>query len=371
MKIVIDDKIPFLRGVLEPFGRVTYLDGRLINHESVKEADALFVRTRTTCKEELLKGSSLKFLATATIGTDHIDTLWCEANGIKWTNAPGCNSGSVMQYITSAILYLSDKYGFDVSEKTIGIVGVGNVGKKVDAMARAIGMNVLLNDPPRYRTEGKGAFVSLDRITEEADIITFHVPLTHTGEDKSYHLAGADFFKKLKSGTIIINSSRGGVIDELRLTESLLRGSAASAVIDVWENEPKLNLDLMNITDLATPHIAGYSIDGKWNASNAVLKAFCEFFKVDISECHISTLQSPADDLIDTGDDMEHTLSRVKKAVFNTYNIVDDSIRLKTAPGDFEILRNNYRVRREFAAYRASGIGETADLLARLGFRVE
>ena len=194
MKIVIDDKIPFIKGILEPFAEVKYLKGREINRKDLSDADALITRTRTKCNKNLLEGTAVKFIATATIGSDHIDTEWCDTNNIKWTNAPGCNSGSVMQYITAVLLHLAEKHNFSLSEKTLGVIGVGNVGKKVVEMASALGMKVLQNDPPRELAEGRGGFSSLYEVISQSDIITIHVPLILTGEYQTFHLANNPFF---------------------------------------------------------------------------------------------------------------------------------------------------------------------------------
>ncbi|MCX6309498.1 MAG: erythronate-4-phosphate dehydrogenase, partial [Bacteroidia bacterium] len=189
MKFIIDDKIPYIQGALEPFGEVLYLSGPKTTPEIVKDADAIITRTRTICNEELLAGSSVKIIATATIGFDHIDTDYCDKSGIRWTNAPGCNSKSVEQYIASALFVLAERKGFELKGKTIGVVGVGQVGSKVAKVCELFGMNVLLNDPPRSRKEGEEQFCSLQRILEESDIITLHVPLNLLGEDATFHLA--------------------------------------------------------------------------------------------------------------------------------------------------------------------------------------
>ncbi|MDP4207082.1 MAG: NAD(P)-dependent oxidoreductase, partial [Bacteroidota bacterium] len=186
MKIIIDDKIPYIRGVFEPFAEVHYLSGAATTPEIAHNADALITRTRTICNQKLLENSTVKFIATATIGYDHIDTEWCKSAGIEWTNAPGCNSSSVEQYVLAAILYQAREKGLILKGKTLGVVGVGNVGSKVARVGQLLGMKVLLNDPPRERAEGEGIFTSLDHILEEADIITLHVPLQHEGTDKTF-----------------------------------------------------------------------------------------------------------------------------------------------------------------------------------------
>ena len=221
MKIIADNKIPFLRGALEPFAEVVYMPGKETTAEVVKDADALITRTRTICNEALLKGSSVKVIATATIGFDHIDTAWCEANGIIWRNAPGCNSWSVKQYITSLLLSVARKRSLSLEGMTLGVVGVGNVGSKVASAAAALGMKVLLNDPPRERKEGPEAFVSLDELIRRSDIITLHVPLQKDGPDATWHLFDAARLASMRPGQILFNSSRGPVVDNKALKAAL------------------------------------------------------------------------------------------------------------------------------------------------------
>ncbi|MBK5195514.1 MAG: 4-phosphoerythronate dehydrogenase, partial [Proteiniphilum sp.] len=214
LKILADAHIPYLKGVAEQFGEVEYLPGNLFSREAIREKDALIVRTVTHFGEEILSGSSVKLICSATIGFDHIDTAWCDTHDVAWRTAPGCNASSVEQYVTASLLYLAEKQQFDLKEKTIGIVGVGNVGSKVEAACRKMGMNVLLNDPPREAEEGdaKGIlFTDINTIMRDADIITFHTPLTKSGIYKTYHLADADFFAQLNKKPVIINAARGGI----------------------------------------------------------------------------------------------------------------------------------------------------------------
>ena len=240
IKIVADDKIPFLKGVLEPFAQVEYFPGSKISRDKILDADALIVRTRTKCNKDLLDGTNVKLITTATIGIDHIDIEYCEQSNIKWYNAPGCNSSSVMQYITSALLSLAEIENFNLTDKTIGIVGVGNVGSKIKKIAETLGMKVLVNDPPRERVEGGNEFSSLEIIKLESDIITFNVPLNKEGIDKTYHLADERFFEGLKKKPIIINSSRGEVIKTSALKNSIAENQVSNVVLDVWETNLKL-----------------------------------------------------------------------------------------------------------------------------------
>ena len=225
IKIIADDKIPYLKGVFEPVAEVKYLKQEDIINENIRDADALIIRTRTRCNAELLDNSMVKFIATTTIGIDHIDTAFCESKGIKWVNAPGCNSSSVQQYLVSALLTIAKLKNFPLDKKTIGIVGVGNVGSKVEKIARLLGMKVLLNDPPRERKEGTKRFVPLDQLVDESDIITFHVPLNKNGIDKTFHLADESFFEKFNNSKILINTSRGEIVDTISVKNAIKKWS--------------------------------------------------------------------------------------------------------------------------------------------------
>ncbi|MCK5843161.1 MAG: 4-phosphoerythronate dehydrogenase, partial [Victivallales bacterium] len=294
MKIVIDDKIPFIRGAFEEVAEVAYLPGAKIASTDVVDAAALIVRTRTKCAETLLADSKIKFIATATIGFDHIDADFCENRGITWTSAPGCNSFSVQQYIASALLRIADAEGFKLSDKTLGIVGVGNVGSKVAKFAETMGMRVLLNDPPRAeRGDSKDAFVSIEEIKKEADFLTFHVPMNKTGAHKTFHMVDEEFLGKLKNGAWLLNSSRGPVVDNQALKAALKTARIAGAVLDVWENEPNIDLELMDLARFATPHIAGYSADGKANGTMMSVRAVSRFFGLDLDDWTPSGVPMP------------------------------------------------------------------------------
>lgn len=344
MKIVVDDKIPYIKEALNKVAdEVISLPGRSFSPEIIKDADALIVRTRTLCNRSLLEGSSVKFIATATIGFDHIDTDYCKEAGIAWTNAPGCNAASVAQYIQSALLVIKFTTQTDLSQKTLGVVGVGNVGKKVVQVAMNLGMRVLQNDIPRERLEGntEQQFVSLKKICEECDIITFHVPLNKGGIYRTYHLADESFFNSLKKQPIIINTSRGSVVKTQALLSALDKQQISDAVIDVWEHEPNIDRTLLNKVLIGTPHIAGYSADGKANATRMSLKALCKFFgKKDDFEI------TPPAPLFET-----ITASSTEEALLKIYDPRDDSKRLKAQPEQFEYFRGNYPLRREPKAY--------------------
>ena len=284
IKIIADSKIPFLKGVFENVAEINYLNPSDITHETVKDADALIIRTRTNCNAALLDNTNVKFIATATIGFDHIDTEYCKQNNITWINAPGCNSYSVKQYIASALLTIACKKNINLSEKSIGVVGVGNVGSKVARVAEIFGMKVLLNDPPLERREGKNNFVSIEQIISESDFITFHVPLIKDGIDKTYHMADESFFNKLKKKVILFNTSRGPVVKNIALKNAIIGGKIEAALLDVWENEPNIDLELLDKVEIATPHIAGYSADGKANGTSVSVRSVSEFFNLGIDK---------------------------------------------------------------------------------------
>lgn len=342
MKIIVDNKIPYIKEAIERIAdEVIFAPGKDFTRELVQDADALIIRTRTHCNRELLEGSRVTFIATATIGFDHIDTEYCDKAGITWTNAPGCNSASVAQYIESSLAMLKLTQGRKLNEMTIGIVGVGNVGSKIIKVAEAQGMRVLLNDLPREEKEGNSTFVSLEQIARESDIITFHVPLYKEGKYKTFHLADKAFFQSLKRKPVIINTSRGEVIETNALLTALQTGLISDAIIDVWENEPDIDLELLNKVIVGTPHIAGYSADGKANATKMSLDALCRFFHIE-ANYNISP-PKPKNTSIKA--------STLEEALLQIYDPRLDSETLKSHPESFELLRGDYPLRREKEAY--------------------
>lgn len=336
MKVIVDNKIPYIKGNIEKVAdEVVYLPGADFTSLVVRDADALIVRTRTLCNRGLLEGSSVKFIATATIGFDHIDADYCREAGITWTNCPGCNAGSVEQYVHASLLLLKTRKGLDLKRATLGIVGVGHVGSRVKRMAEALGMRVLLNDPPR-EDRGEGGFVDLQTLAEECDVITFHTPLNRSGKYRTYHLADEAFFSSLKRKPYVINSSRGEVVETGALLEALEKGNVKDAVIDTWEGEPDIHPDLLRKVFIGTPHIAGYSADGKANATRMSLEALCRFFGKE-AQFEVVPPSLPEKTYPDDPD----------AAFLEVYNPMEDSMRLKNEPEKFEWLRGNYPLRRE------------------------
>lgn len=380
MKIVADNKIPFLAGALEPYAEVIYLPGSETTPQIVSDADAIITRTRTICNEGLLKGSHVKMIATATIGFDHIDTAWCNANGIEWTNAPGCNSWSVQQYIASLLVNLAQTFGFDCKNKTLGVIGVGNVGSKVAHIAELLGFKVLLNDPPRAAKEGQRGFTSLDTLLEKSDIITCHVPLQKDGPYATYHMFDKERIAKLRKDQFLINSSRGPVVDNAALKDALKAKSIAGASLDVWENEPNIDTELMDLLFTATPHIAGYSLDGKANGTTMSVQAIARKFNLPCKDWHVTDIPLPAQDVCFTIDVTGKTAAEIiQEAILYTYDIKNDDKRLRASVSTFEKQRSDYPVRREFPAFTVTLDGaltpelieECVETLEEIGFNVE
>lgn len=366
MKIVADNTVPYLKGILEPIADVAYLNSKEFTPTNIQDADALIVRSIDKCTRELLEGSRVRLITTATIGYDHIDTHYCEEVGIAWKNAPGCNAASVGQYVLSSLVTLALRLGESLQGKTIGIVGVGHVGRIVERLCTAMGMHVLRNDPPRAELEGEEGFVSLDTIAREADIITLHVPLSKEGRFATRHLANEAFFNKLERKPWFINSCRGAVHDTKSLLQAKQTGKVSELVIDCWENEPDIDRELLAKAALATPHIAGFSADGKANGTRMCLENIERYFNIKIEKIQEVVPPAPSDPIIDLRHFDEH---RMEEAILRSFNpqIIDKSLR--EAPDRFERFRAQYDHPREFAAYRIMGAKpEEKTLLKELGF---
>ena len=374
IKIIADNKIPYLKGVLEPYADIEYYPGKMITSRIVKDADALFIRTRTKCNRDLLDGSNVKFITSATIGFDHIDTDYCKKQKIIWTNAPGCNSSSVQQYVASALVTLSRKHGFSLRNKTLGVIGVGHVGTKVVSLAEYLGINVLLNDPPRMRNESPCGFVTLEGILRDCDIITFHVPLNMSGEDKTYHMIDNKLLEQTNHDSFVINTSRGAVADTNALKNALKSGKIAGAVIDVWEGEPEIDNELLDLADIATAHIAGYSADGKANGTAMSVQAVSKFFNLGIENWRPDNILLHDNTVISINNKTKSYEDIIAEAVIATYNIMEDNKRMRQSPGTFEKQREDYPLRREFSSFTvklSNKDKEVERVLRRMGFKTE
>lgn len=373
MKIVVDNKIPYIKGALEPYAEVVYLPGSSTDAAVVRDADALITRTRTICNRQLLEGSKVRMIATATIGFDHIDTAYCKANGIQWVNAPGCNAESVNQYLSSSLVTYASCRELELKGKTIGIIGVGQVGSRIAKTCEILGMRVLLNDPPRERREGPGAFVTLDTIRREADIITFHVPLNVDGADRTYHMANRVFLGGLEKQPLIINTCRGEVFDTQAVCEARARNDISGIIIDCWENEPGLDMGLLKLADFGTSHIAGYSRDGKANGTRMSVRAISRFFRLGIDDWEPAGVEQPGNPVIELDGSGQSGQEILTKAIRSTYKIEQDDQRLRESLHLFEKLRGDYPVRREFDSYSISALNinrETLEKLDQLNFNI-
>jgi erythronate-4-phosphate dehydrogenase len=371
--IVADDKIPFLKGVLEPFAKVVYLPGEKITHSDILRAHCLITRTRTICDKHLLHGTNVRFIATATSGHEHIDTDYCEKHNISWYHASGCNASSVVQYIASALATLSIQDGITLCGKTIGIIGAGHVGSKVAELALTLGMIVLINDPPRARNEKHNIFVPLDKIMADSDIVTIHVPLNFSGPDKTYHLCDESFFSHLRKGTYFINTSRGEVADSKALKTAINADRIKACILDVWDNEPYIETDLLGMVRIATPHIAGYSAEGKANGTKMCVDAINMYFHLGMEERIIPVLPEPPRTMVTIDCSGKTPESILREAIRMTYAIEEDHERLLNSPDTFEKQRGEYPVRREFPAYSVHivhPVKNIEQLLEHLGFRI-
>lgn len=343
MKILIDQFVPYLAEALAPYAQVESVDGRSLTPESVADADALVVRTRTRCNEALLGGAyALKFVGTATIGYDHIDQPYLASRGVTFTSAAGCNARGVLQWVAAALAHLAQKQGWKPEERTLGVVGVGHVGSLVAEYGKAWGFRVLCSDPPRERAEGLGesdGFVPLERLLKESDIVTLHTPLLREGEHPTYHLADNDFLAKMHTGATLLNASRGEVAD----SEALLAHSARLTLcLDVWEGEPdNINLGLLEVAEIATPHIAGYSLQGKANASAIVLRSLARRLGiVELEEWYPEGVRPSNPQPIG----WEEMCRRID----DHCHLLEETARMKRHPHDLEDRRNTYPLREEF-----------------------
>ena len=373
MKIVADPNIPFVHEAFTALGHVELMPGRQIDAAVVRNADVLLVRSVTPINAALLDGSTVKFVATATIGTDHVDERYLATRGIGFACAAGSNANSVVEYVVAGMLELAHRQRFRLREKTIGVIGVGNVGSRVVRFAEALGMRVLQNDPPRERAEGGAQFVSFDRVLAEADIITLHVPLMREGPDATFHLFDKDRLAALElRRPVLINTCRGAVIDNKALLKAIDGERIGGVVLDVWENEPNILPDLLDVVDIGTPHIAGYSFDGKVNGTLMIYRAACNFFGIEptwqpnIPPPPVPQYEVVFETTVNDEDVLRHPIQRV-------YNIMSDDSALRKNILAFDGLRADYPVRREFFNTEIVLHAATESLRAKfaaLGFRL-
>jgi erythronate-4-phosphate dehydrogenase len=380
LRIVLDRNTPLAASAFKDFGDIVLLDTREMTRRAVKDADILVVRSETKVNRELLEGSRVRFVGTVTIGTDHVDVPYLESRGIGFASAPGSNANSVKEYVLAALLELSTRRGFSLQGKTLGIVGVGNIGSRVAAMAADLGLTVLENDPPLARESRLPRFVPLDDLMK-ADILTLHVPLTRTGEDATFHLFDSRRIATMKPGAILVNSSRGPVVETGALKDALRSGQLSAAVLDVWEDEPAIDAELLELVLLGTPHIAGYSLDGKVNAVRMIREAVARFLSDGSAWNPEGEMPAPefAQISVQGGGSPEELLQSLVKS---RYDIALDDRNLRgmldvprpSRAVFFAQLRSGYRVRREFPTVRVNvppGRKSVRKAVEAAGFRCE
>jgi len=378
MKIIADENIPFVREAFSTLGDVSTLAGRAMTPASIQEADVLLVRSVTRVGKELLSGSKVKFVATATIGFDHVDVEYLQLQEIGFASAPGCNSNSVAEYVLSALMVVSERKGFSPQHKTVGIVGCGNVGSKVRSKLRVLGVTSLVNDPPLKDQTHDSSFVDLEELFT-ADIITLHVPLERAGRYPTLQMVNAGFLTKMKPGSMLINTSRGQVVDEQALLKTLQSGRMA-AVLDVWQNEPSIDCRILERVELATPHIAGYSYDGKVRGTEMIYETACKFFGVTPTwrlTDHLPATPIRQRKFLDSVNDEEV----IRASIFGSYDIRQDDAHLRQIlnmpeaerGAYFDRLRKTYPIRREFPSHEiviSKPRRELAEKLRGIGFSV-
>jgi erythronate-4-phosphate dehydrogenase len=357
MKIVCAETVLLGQEAFSNAGKTIVIPDREISRNDLIDVDALIVRSKTKINRELLKGTSIKFIGTATAGIDHIDTIDLEAHNTYWCSAPGCNANSVSEYLIAALLTLGQRHRFDLEGKTIGVVGCGNVGSRVAIKCEALGMKVLRNDPPLAAASSTPNFWPLETVLAESDIITLHVPLEEEGPWPTKRMADYRFFEQLKPGAIFINAARGAICDYDALLDAKAGGAISHMVIDVWNPEPAFRTDVLKMADLASPHIAGHSYEGKLNGTIACYNELCNFFEIQKKWNISASLPAPNVPYIKidcTGHDDEKILHETIQQV---YNIETDDHLIRTAIAhdeitrarNFDTLRKHYRIRREFA----------------------
>ena len=340
LKIVADKAIPFLEGVFDPYADMTYLPGDKIGPEDVRDADVLMVRTRTKCNADLLEGSKVKFIATATIGTDHIDFPYCDSKGIVVRNAPGCNAGGVMEYVFSALYGLASRRSISLQGDTIGIIGVGHVGSLIERMGRALGFKILKCDPPRAEAEGSFGFCDLEYLLQNSQIVTLHVPLDETTRG----MANSEFFSLMQPGAFFINAARGEVVCDDALKAAIPK--LGPVIIDTWNHEPDIDLDLMDKVAIATPHIAGYSYQGKQNGTAAAVRAVAHYFGITELYEFFPKTDLPENEAVKL-DLKDLNQGEIASVLQYNYPIFTDDFMLRLNPENFDKLRSEYNYRRE------------------------
>jgi len=380
VRIIVDENIHSAQEVFGRLAELIVLPGRSITAKVVKKADALVIRSVTKVNEELLAGSPVKFVGTATIGFDHIDLDYLQSQGIRFASAAGSNANAVAEYVVAALLESAEVRGKTLEGSSIAIVGVGHVGSQVLRKVEALGMQIFLNDPPKYRETGDPRFLPLRDALAKADFVSLHVPLQREGTDATYHMVNSKFFSALKPGAVLLNTSRGDVVEEEALRRALDAGKISHGVLDVWRGEPRINEDLVKETFLATPHIAGYSAEGKITATAMIYDAFCQWLNRSVPVPWNDKLPLPRVSQIDLTELQGDDETLLRHIVRQVYDIRKDDRALRETMkssenrgAEFDLLRDNYSLRREFSATRINVANERSSLVRKasgLGFPV-
>ena len=366
MLIVADENIPLLDAFFQGFGEIRRVPGRSIDRATVEQADVLLVRSVTNVNRALLEGSKVRFVGTCTIGTDHLDLDYFQRAGIQWSSAPGCNARGVVDYVLGSLQTLAEIEGANLNQRTYGVVGAGEVGGRLVKVLKGLGWNVLVCDPPRQIAED-GDYVSLEQIIEQCDVISLHTPLTKSGNGSTWHLFDRERLNRLKPGAWLINASRGPVVDNVALRDVLLSREDLQAVLDVWEGEPEVDVDLADLCVLATPHIAGYSLDGKQRGTAQIYQAFCAHLG-QAPAIELSDLLPPpwlAEVHLNASTDPAWALATLCRSVYDPRRDDADFRRSLVGTVDeqrkaFDLLRKHYPERREIDGLKVRIHGQSA-----------
>ena len=372
MKILVDENMPYAQKLFSRLGEVKTVPGRPIPEQELADANALMVRSITKVNSALLSHTPVKFVGTATAGFDHVDTQWLAEADIGFSSAPGCNAIAVVEYVFSSLLLLAERDNFDLRDKTVGIIGVGNVGGRLNKRLNAWGVKTVLCDPPRADSDDNKSesFLTLEQLLAQSDILTFHTPLNMSGKYQTFHLMDKSRLENLRDGTILINASRGEVVDNQALFSLLKQNKKLSVVLDVWEPEPNLETKLLDLVDIGTPHIAGYTLEGKARGTTQVYEAYCQYIgkTADIS---LSSLL-PKPDISSITLNGKLSQNQLKRLVHLVYDVRRDDAALRAVaaiPGEFDKLRKHYQERREWSSLEVICHDEqTAAQLNALGF---
>ncbi|USD66628.1 4-phosphoerythronate dehydrogenase [Vibrio sp. SCSIO 43136] len=379
MKIVIDENMPYAEALFSQLGEVEMKPGRNLSAEDLVDVDALMIRSVTKVNQALLaKANKLKFIGTATAGFDHVDEQLLQQKGIYFTNAAGCNKVGVAEYVISVLMVLAQQHGFEIFDKKVGIVGAGQVGSYLAKCLEALGIDVLLNDPPKQIAGDKRTFSDLDSLLEQADVITLHTPITRTGEHSTYHLIDEARLNSMRSDQILINAARGPVVDNQALKQRLQKQDGFIAALDVFEFEPKVDLELLPLLAFATPHVAGYGLEGKARGTTMIFNAFCQYLQLDKTASADELLPVAPIPRVQLERDWDHTtLHNLTQLI---YDVRQDDAQLRrelnkdgvSIPTAFDQMRKNYWDRREYSAITLVGGSDCRlEPLANLGFKIE